>query len=96
MWEIMKNNGYQKKHKETKQIASKRKQKEERNDKCRLYGVTRIGRYTENLKGLMRREGIKSYRKGGDKLEKEAKESTNNKKKAKEQSKKEEGVFYKI
>ena len=42
MWEIMKNNGYQKKHKETKQIASKGKQKEERNDERRWYGLTSI------------------------------------------------------
>ena len=97
MWEIMKNNGYQKKHKETKQIASKGKQKEERNDEWRWYGLTSIGRYTEKLKCLMRMEGIKTYRKGGDKLESKVKESTNNKKKAKEQSKKEEeGVIYKI
>ena len=45
----------------------------------------------------MRREGIKTYRKGGDKLERKVKESTNNKKEAKEQSKKEEeGVIQKI
>ena len=42
MWEIMKNNGYQKKYKETKQIASKGKQKEERNDEGRWYGLTII------------------------------------------------------
>ena len=40
----------------------------------------------------MRREGNKAYRKG-DKLERKVKESTNNKKKAKEQIKKEEGVI---
>ena len=44
----------------------------------------------------MRREGIKTYRKGGDKLERKVKESTNNKKKAKESKKVEEGVIYKI
>ena len=44
----------------------------------------------------MRREGIKTYRKG-DKLERKVKESTYNKNKAKEQSEKEEeGVIYKI
>ena len=45
--------------------------------------LTSIGRYTEKLKGLMRREGIETYRKGGEKLEMKVKESTNNKKKAK-------------
>ena len=46
-WEIMKNNGYKKKHKETKQIASMGKQKEERNGEGRWHGLTSIGRYTE-------------------------------------------------
>jgi hypothetical protein len=36
----------------------------------------------EKLKGLMRREGVKSYRKGGDKLERKVKKSTNNEEKA--------------
>jgi len=72
----------EKKNKETKQTASKGKQKEERNDEGRWYGLPSIGRYKEKLKGLIRREGIKTYRKGGEKLERKVKESTNNKKKA--------------
>jgi hypothetical protein len=70
------------KNNETKQTASKGKQKEERNDEGRWYGLPSIGRYKEKLKGLIRREGIKTYRKGGEKLERKVKESTNNKKKA--------------
>ena len=33
-----------------------------------------MGRYTEKLKGIMRREGIRTFRKGGDKLERRGKE----------------------
>ena len=62
--------GYQKK---TQGNQTKGKQEEESNDEGRWYGLTSVGRYTEKLKGLMRREGIKTYRKGGDKREKEDK-----------------------
>ena len=33
-----------------------------------------MGRYTEKLKGIMRREGIRTFRKGGEKLERRVKE----------------------
>ena len=33
-----------------------------------------MGRCTEKLKGIMRREGIRTFRKGGEKLERRVKE----------------------
>ena len=52
--------------------------------------MTTMGRYTEKLKGIMRRDGIRTFRKGGEKLERKVKEL--GMKKEDKEGKKEQGV----
>ena len=54
-----------------------------------------MGKYTERLKDIMRREGIRTFRQGGKKLEYKVKENIE-KKKNNEKNKEEEGVVYRV
>ena len=46
--------------------------------------MTSMGRYTEKLKVIMRREGIRTFRKGGEKLERKVKDRLRKEKEDKE------------
>ena len=70
----MRRNWYKKKREEEKKKKLRGMQeREERKEEGRWYGLTSMGRYTEKLKGIMRREGIRTFRKGGEKLERKVK-----------------------
>ena len=93
MWGILRRNGYKKKSEEEKKKELRGKQeREKRKEEGRWYGLTSMGRYIEKLKGVMRREGIRTFRKGGEKLERRVKEGLGRRKEDKE----EEGVVYKV
>ena len=49
-------------------------EREERKEEDGWYGLTSMGRYTEKSKGIMRREGIRTFRRGREKLERRVKE----------------------
>ena len=53
-----------------------------------------MGRYTEWLKAIMKREGVRKFRKGGRKLEHKVKERMGKEKD--EKNKEEEGMVYKV
>ena len=64
-----------------KEERIKRKYKEEEHkEKRKWYRITSIGKYTERLKAIIRKEGVRTFRKGGKKLEQKAKERIGKKK----------------
>ena len=69
MWEQLRKNAYKKKNEKWKKKELRKKNKEEECKEGRKwYGITRMGKYTERLKDIMRREGIRTFRKAGGKL----------------------------
>ena len=59
--------------------------------------ITSIGKHTERIKAILRREGLNIYRKGGEKLEWEVKKKKKTeKKKGISSDNKEEGAVYQI
>ena len=92
MWRPLRRNGYKKRREEEKKKELRGMQeRDETKGEGRWYGLTSMGRYTEKLKGIMRREGM-TFRKGGEKLERKVKEGLGMKKEDKE----EEGMVYKV
>ena len=69
LWGQLGSNGYRNK----KELRSQ-EEGEEQKEGRRWYGLTSMVRYTERLKAIMRREGIRTFRKGGKKLEQQVKE----------------------
>ena len=63
-----------------KKELRKKNKEEERKEGRKWYGITSMGKYTERLKDIMRREGIRTFRKGGKKLEYIVKENMEKKK----------------
>ena len=77
-----------------KKELRKKNKEEERKEGRKWYGITSMGKYTERLKYILRSEGIRTFRKGGNKFEYEVKEKMGKKKNNKKN--KEEGVVYKV
>ena len=64
MGSIKKKNYYKKKNEEIKKKELRKNNKEKRKEGRTCYGITSMGKYTEMLKDIMRREGIRTFRKG--------------------------------
>ena len=47
-----------------KKELRKKNKEEERKERRKWYGIISMGKYTERLKDIMRREGIRTFRKG--------------------------------
>jgi hypothetical protein len=95
-WNQLRQNGYgdedtrrRKKEKEKEAIGERR---EDDSKKKSWYGIESVGRATDKIKWMLRKEGIKTYRKGGKKII----EIVRKKGKRKNNNKEWKGVVYKI
>ena len=62
--------GYKKKKEEKRKKELREKEKgQEWKEGEKWYGLTIMGRYTERFKAIIRREGVRTFRNGGRKLE---------------------------
>jgi hypothetical protein len=94
LWEQLRGNGYEDrdKHKIRKRKKKDTKNEEEqKEEQRRWYGIESAGEISNKIRRILRREGIKTYKKGGEKIL----DIVRNKKK-KSKDAKQKGVIYQV